>query len=275
LRAKLPASGRYFVHLSDAQHQGGQEFAYRLRLSAPRPDFELRVAPSSVNVRGGANVPLTIYALRKDGFTNEIALSLKNENGFTISGGRVPANQDQIRVTLTAPVRTSDEPVTLTLQGYAKIEEQMVLHPVIPAEDMMQAFAYRHLVPAHEMQVAVSHRFAQKSRVRVLSDEPVKIPPGGTAKVRIAGAANPNQNFRMELSEPPEGVAIRNVSYDRDGAEIVLQSDKAKSKPGQEGNLIVAIFSGRTQEGGKNAAKKRFFPVGVLPAVPFEIVAAH
>ncbi len=41
--------------LGDAQHKGGAEYAYRLRISEPRPDFELRVVPSSVNVRAGAS----------------------------------------------------------------------------------------------------------------------------------------------------------------------------------------------------------------------------
>ena len=59
--------------LGDVQHQGGPESAYRLRISPPRPDFALRVVPSGLSVRGGvAPVPLTVYALRRDGFTNEI-----------------------------------------------------------------------------------------------------------------------------------------------------------------------------------------------------------
>ncbi len=51
LTATLPADGSYFIHLGDAQHQGGPAFGYRLRISEPRPDFELRVVPSSINVR--------------------------------------------------------------------------------------------------------------------------------------------------------------------------------------------------------------------------------
>ncbi len=77
LRVALPADGKYYLHLTDMQHQGGPEYAYRLRLSPPRPDFELRIVPSSVSARAGASVPLTVYALRKDGFADEITLTLK------------------------------------------------------------------------------------------------------------------------------------------------------------------------------------------------------
>ena len=43
LTAELPADGDYFVHLGDTTRQGGEEYAYRLRISPPRPDFALRL----------------------------------------------------------------------------------------------------------------------------------------------------------------------------------------------------------------------------------------
>ena len=49
LTATLPADGAFYVHIGDAQRQGGPEYGYRLRISLPRPDFELRVVPSSVS----------------------------------------------------------------------------------------------------------------------------------------------------------------------------------------------------------------------------------
>ena len=74
----LPADGTYYLHLGDAQHQGGPEYAYRLRISPPRPDFELRVVPSSINAVAWRLTPITVYALRKDGFSGEIALAFKD-----------------------------------------------------------------------------------------------------------------------------------------------------------------------------------------------------
>ena len=51
LRAALPADGTYYLQISDAQHAGGPEYGYRLRLGPPQPDFELRVSPATLNVR--------------------------------------------------------------------------------------------------------------------------------------------------------------------------------------------------------------------------------
>jgi hypothetical protein len=155
LSATLPAQGAYYLYLGDAQHKGGPEYAYRLRIGPPRPDFELRVVPSAVNFHGVRSVPLTVYALRKDGFSGEIALALKNPPaGFTLSGA-VPAQQDTARITLTVRPSAPNDPISLSLEGRATIEGQPVVRPVVPAEDMMQAFAYRHLVPAQELKVIV------------------------------------------------------------------------------------------------------------------------
>ena len=38
----------------------------------------------------------------KDGFLEEISLTLTRPQGFSLGGGRVAANQDQVRITLTA-----------------------------------------------------------------------------------------------------------------------------------------------------------------------------
>ena len=98
--------------------------------------------PSSLSVRGGASVPLTVYALRRDGFTNEIALSLQDAPaGFKLNGAKVPAGQDQVRLTLLAPAAPTEKPLTLSLEGRAIIQGHAVVHLAVPAEDMMQAFA--------------------------------------------------------------------------------------------------------------------------------------
>jgi hypothetical protein len=277
LCATLPADGTYYLHLGDTQHKGGPEYGYRLRISPPRPDFELRVAPSGINVRGGASVPITVYALRKDGFTGEIALVLKDSpGGFTLSGARIPAQQDQVRLTLTAPPTPLKDPLSLSLEGSATIQGRQVVRPAVPAEDMMQAFAYRHLVPAQDLKVAVSGRIGGRASARVLSQTPVKIPAGGTARVQVAVPTGMFMGeIQLELSDPPEGIDIQKVSPSPRGTEIVLHSDAAKVKPGLKGNLIVSAFTERTPAAGDDKAKavRRRIPLGTLPAIPFEVVA--
>jgi hypothetical protein len=273
LRATLHTNGIYFLHLGDTQHKGGAEYAYRLRISPPRPDFELRVVPSSLSARAGMSVPLTVFALRKDGFTNEIALVLQDApKGFTLSGARVPANQDQVRLTLTVPPpMPQQQPINLNLEGRALIQGNAVFRSAVPADDMMQAFAYRHLVPAKELKALAAGRGLPPWRI--LSATPVKIPAGGTVRVSI-GPTGPKfgSNFQLELSEPPEGITLGEVVPGQGEAKIELRCDAAKVKPGLTGNLIVNVFRPTTPESGKPQATRRSAPLGTLPAIPFEIV---
>jgi hypothetical protein len=294
LKVTLPTNGTYYVHLGDTQRQGGPEYAYRLRLSAPQPDFALRVVPSSINARPGLSTPVTVYAMRKDGFTNEIALLLQQSMpGLNLSGASVPANADSVRFTLTVPPSAAgnDTPLVLAFEGRAIIDGDAVVHPAVPAEDMMQAFAYHHLVPAKELDVAVlgggrfastrpnAGRFAGQSWIRVLGSTPVRIPAGGTAHVRIgAPVSGFTDRWELELSEPPAGVTLEKVSSIDAGAELVLHSDAAKVKPGQKGNLIVNLMPGRNAtaaQKGKKQSNQRRGPVGSLPAIPFEIVTGE
>jgi hypothetical protein len=298
IRAKLPASGTYYVHVGDVQRQSGADCAYRLRLSAPVPDFALRIAPSSINVRSGASVPVTVYALRKDGFAGPIELSLKDAPaGFTLTGGTVPADADQVRLTLTGPPRPLDNPVSLSLEGRATIDGKPAVRQAVPAEDMMQAFAYRHLVVAKNLEATVSGgggRAGGRVPPRVLSPTPVKIASGKTAGVRVSlPASTPFGEMIFELSEPPDGMTIKGVSPAAGGSEILLQADAAKVKPGLKGNLIVNIFmlpkpppstapatSPATGAGTAPAtrpanpqANQRRLPMGTFPAIPFEVVS--
>jgi hypothetical protein len=274
LTATLPADGTYYLRLWDAQHQGGPEYAYRLRISAPRPDFELRVVPSSVSVRPGASVPLTVYALRKDGFSNQISIVLKDAPaGFSLSGGEVPSNTNRVRVTLTAPQTSREEPFSLNLAGRAIIDGDAVTRPAVPAEDMMQAYYYRHLVPSKQLLVAVSGRWMPRAIVKILGETPVKIPAGGTARVRIATPRGslPNQ-LQLELSEPPDGIVLQSVVSSGESTEIVLRTDAGKVAPGQKGNLIVQVMAERPSTPGKAKTKGQRMNLSALPAIPFEII---
>ena len=148
--------GFYYITLRDRQGKGGPGFGYRLRLSQPEPDFALRITPSSLTFRGVNAVQATVYALRKDGFTNQIDLELvAPAYGLTLKGGPVPAGKDEVKVTLVAPRNRSGAVCSLKLRGKASIGGSMVHRDALPAEQMVQAFSYRHLVPAKELKAAL------------------------------------------------------------------------------------------------------------------------
>jgi hypothetical protein len=277
LGLRLPADGAFLVHLGDTQGKGGPTYAYRLRLAPARPDFELRVVPSRVNAPAGATVPITVHALRKDGFAGEVTLALKKApEGFALSGGWIPAGRDDIRLTLTVPPQASREALELALEGCAAIEGREVRRPALPAEDMMQAFIYHHLVPMKDWKVEVTGSRRGSPLVKLLEQGPVKLVAGGTARVRFSPPGGPPvKDLRLELDEPPEGIAVQGVSVEAEGVAVRLTADAAKVKPGLKGNLIFKASTEVTwpTKDGKPGTP-RVVPLGLLPAVPFEVTAA-
>jgi len=277
LLAELPKNGAYYVHLADAQHHGGEAYGYRLRVASPQGDFALRVIPSNISMRAGGIVAVSVHALRKDGFDGEIEVVLKERNaGFELNGRRIPAGRDSVRMTLTAPAKAPDQPVSLHLEGRAKISGQTLSHPAVPADDVMQAFLYRHLVPAQELLVAVQK--ANKWRVlpvELVGEGPVRIPAGGSAQVRIKTRKRTNlKDMQLELNEPPEGLTLHGVTVVPEGLSFQLKADKDAMQSGFGDNLIIEAFRESTpkQQEGKTAPKKRRTSMGIFPAIPIEIV---
>ena len=155
IRVILPANGTYYVALNDAQHRGGEAYGYRLRISAPQPDFALRVVPSSVNIRSNSTATLSVYAIRQDGFTNTIKFAMKDwTNAFSVAGS-LTGTQTMVRITVKTSLGETKEPVNLIIQGSATNGGREIIHEAVPAEDRMQAFLWRHLVPAEELKAYV------------------------------------------------------------------------------------------------------------------------
>jgi len=162
LTATLPADGTYFIHLRDVQNHGGPEYVYRLRISNPRPDFQVFLEPSSISVRAGASTPVTVHAIRRDGFTGAINLLMSGDSqGFRLGGTVIPANKDKVDLKLLAPPTALAQAVRLHLDAYATINGQQVTHAVVPADNTMQAFAYWHLVPTEELLALVMARWSK------------------------------------------------------------------------------------------------------------------
>jgi len=154
--AKLPADGNYCVHVGDVARGGGEAYAYRLRISAPQPDFALRVVPSSVSLRSKSAVPVTVHVIRKDGFSGPIKLGLKDPpKGFSAAPVTLSGAQEVARLNLKTSLTATQEPVTLCVQGVARMQGREVVRQGVPAEDRMQAFLWRHLVPAEDLRVTV------------------------------------------------------------------------------------------------------------------------
>ena len=289
LRIRLPQDGAYWVCLSDAQHHGGDAYGYRLRLGPAQPDFAVRVTPSSVSVPPGRSATVTVQAVRKDGFDGDIDLVLKDApTGFALSQARVPSGKDSVQMRLSAPPGSLPQVFPLRLEGRAQIGGVPVRRPVVPAEDMMQAFAYRHLVPQQVLLVAVTGSRPVPAvwrplvpGIQLASATPIQIPLGGTAQAQVrAPQVLPNRRqsalptIRFRLSNPPRGVTLRGTTVVPTGVILTLKADANAALAGDSGNVIVeALIESKARgPGGQPVAHTQRVSLGVLPPIPFRVV---
>ncbi|TWT79889.1 hypothetical protein CA13_12960 [Planctomycetes bacterium CA13] len=147
IMVKIPQRGVYYVHIGDTSHRGGEAYAYRLRLSGPRPDFELRTQPSGLAFRSKKAAGLNVFAIRKDGFEGDIRVRVGGwMKGFTSGSAVLKAGEDMTKMWIKTARTETESPVKLSIQGVATIGGKQVFRRAVASEDKMQAFLWRHLV---------------------------------------------------------------------------------------------------------------------------------
>ncbi len=282
LEASVGSRSDYYLTVTDAQGNGGPDFGYRLHLRPPQADYELRVVPSSIIARAGQVVPISVFALRKDGFDQDIDLSLVDPPpGYRLDGGMIPGTSDQIRMTLTVPQKPTETAITLQMEGSAPRRlrsRSKIVRPAIPAENMMQAFIWYHLVPVENWNVMVSGRPGADMPLKIaMPEDGIELPRDGAFLLRamINAQRTPVDQLYVELYEAPEGITASIVPDAVGGAAIKLEVSGEKIQPGERGNLLLSVYKEFTPEPTEAdpAPKPRRTDYGFLPAMPFEVTS--
>jgi hypothetical protein len=100
---EAPADGTYQVRVGDARGLGGSNFAYRLTVRRPRPDFTVSFNPNAPAVWKGGAIPVSASANRIDGFDGEIGLRLDNlPSGFSAPATSIPRGENSTTFALSA-----------------------------------------------------------------------------------------------------------------------------------------------------------------------------
>ena len=275
IETTLTEGGTYLIAVSDTQQQAGPEYAYRLQIKTPQPDFELRATPSSLTVKGTSPAALTVFALRKNGFKGPIKLALADApQNFKLSKNEIPADADKLELSLTIPLGLLDAPISLAIEGIAEIGGQRVVRRAMPAEDMMQAFAYRHLVPSQRLYVDTAGKLPVPYNPKLLSYSPASLPVGQSTSIRLAIPGYISKRLLFELVAPPPGISLGNIKPGPE-TEIEILADSALTTIGQKGELTLKMLQKplppRKQKDNLPSAPS---PVeGTVPPILYEIVS--
>jgi hypothetical protein len=269
---KLPTDGIYTIQIADTQRKGGDGFDYYLRLDRPKPDFKVYLQPSVLNIETGIGTALLLHIVREDGFDEDINLSLKQApEGFKLSGTRIPAGTDKIQVVLTVPVKIKAKKLELSIAAKAVIDGKKVTRKVIPADEIMQAFLWTHVVPAEKFQVVKSRRRWKVSRLDPLKQK-IKLVPGGTAEITVkTNKVSKTQKIFFELESPPKGIVLKKTIPGENYKVKLIIAAESNAKA-LNGNLIVRCLVNGTYISKKDNKKRKYVSdSGVLAAVPIQV----
>lgn len=165
-----PSDGDYLVRIHDVRGLGGPEFAYRLTIREPEPDFRLSVSPSNPNVPTGGSIPIEVQAMRQDEFEGPIEVSIEDlPPGLHAAKATIAAKQVSTTMLLSADAGAKlDLAAPLKVVGRATAGSRTLSHIANP-EDKLKLVA---LMP--------------KPDVLMTSEtKEITLEPGGTAEVTV------------------------------------------------------------------------------------------
>ena len=180
-----PATGTYFIRLTDARNTGGAHHAYRLTIAAPEPDYDLFVTPSNPNVPRGGRVPVTVFAWRRDGFSGPIDVAFRDlPGGLTGTTGRILPGESSVALTLGADGEATSLVTPLRVIGAATVDGR-------PVEREARA---------DEKVSVIATGLPPDVRVVAVTPDVVELAPGGRAKVTATIARANGFAGRVPLS---------------------------------------------------------------------------
>lgn len=268
--------GRYLVRVRDAQGRAGLDHTYLLRISEPRPDFTVLVAPASLTLRPAGGASFTAHVIRRDGFSEEVQLLIAEAPaGVMLEGGLIPAGAHQAPVSVRVrpgaiPVFT---PFPIKLAARAGAGSNQLVRTVLPADEMMQAFAYRHLVPASELVAVMVRPREALPGITLLGPVPVQIRPGASATIRLAHhGTNLPTAIAFEPVVPVKGLILGTGVIKSNILELTVRCDAIDIPGAVKTNLVIRAVRGPAsgEQGVARRAPDRV--LGVLPPVPIEIM---
>ncbi len=265
----FPAAGDYILRVRDTQGQGGEEYAYRLVVAPPKPDCVLRILPDMQRVAKGDSVAVTVTADRRDGFQSEIKLDVTNlPPGFTASDAIIPAGQSQAKLTITAPPDAPLNAFAPAIIGRATLNDQPFTRTAVGAEDVMQAFSYRHVVPTQEFVVAVIETSLFSLSTNAPTPDGLEVKQGAEAQVVVKATRQEGATFPIDLAvvDAPAGITMKTASIPADQDEVTITlSVPAQASAGWKVNLIL---SGKMSTDKQTATR-------TAPAIPIRIRPAQ
>ncbi len=255
---KAPKSGTYFAGIRDIQGKGGENYAYRLRISSPMPDFEVFALPAGVLVPKGGSGWITLRAVRKEGFKGDIRVFPSSESqDIRLSAAVIPDGKNEIKTSFSCAGGAEGSTRPLELMAGSTNGNAIVIHHVVAAEELMQAFAWKHIVPVNSLQVAAGKEMPFTLYFDSVPEAGIELTQGKETKfvINVGRKGDFVEPINLALISPPDGVSLRGsfIGGRKDSFEAALRAD-FKAKLGPETLLLQGTAAVPVEE--RQAAEK-------------------
>jgi hypothetical protein len=265
-KLEIKEDGLYRLQLSDlfGGTRSDPRNIYRLVIRKAAPDFalvswalhmELRngdrnAVSKPLALRGGATMALEVVAIRRDGFTGDIDLTMEGmPEGVTAHGLRIPAGQSRGLMLVTARDDAPRGIANATFTGRSTIDGVAVIRPcrvasmAFPIPDAWGEIPSPRLVA--DVPVAVSGLElapltispASKEPLTVVAGEKLTIPLNHTRRGEFSGST---LNLRT-MGAVFERAPAFNVPLTADSSQAMLDTGALKSPPG---DYLIAFYGG-------------------------------
>ena len=277
----FPKAGDYVVRIRDVREEGGEEYAYRLKIAPARPDYVLRINTDSARLVQGDSIVLAVTALRKDGFDDEISLAVQDlPPGLTASEAVIPAKQQETQLTITASADAAPGLCFPAVVGTATVDGQPLVRKAIPVETVVQAFYIKHWVPTKGCVLELKEPTGFTLSANIPPKQVLEVMQGQTVQVVVKAARKAEAKFPVNLAavprsqlvpvppdspQPPPGVTVNTASIPADKDEATITLTAAPKAPVDLKQTI--ILSG-TMNTGKETITR------LLPAIAVRVIAA-
>jgi hypothetical protein len=194
-----PSDGTYYVKVADVRGLGGDDFAYRLTIREPVPDYLVTATPTNPNIPEGSASAIQVSTFRAEGFEGPINVEFDGlPEGIQGTHGTIQPGEDSVTLILSHKPGTKlpDNWARYRILARAQIGSRV-------AERVANGGDYLKLIS-----------LMPKPDVKVIVKTPqVSLPAAGEAKITLAVQRDNGFKGRVlfRLEDLPFGVRPVNV----------------------------------------------------------------
>ncbi len=145
----LPEDGVYKLKIFDRYNHGSSNHRYYLRFGLPKPDFQVYATTSSAVLIKGQSTKIKLKLQYQDNFKAPLTVRTIPPLTVTEKSAVIPAGATEHELEVFYQDKLKRPRLLYPeLRVEAQVDNEPIIHNIIPADEYTQAFAHTHLLPA-------------------------------------------------------------------------------------------------------------------------------